>query len=134
MISLPRAKLRLHRELFAQVNDLVRDFCRSVHTTRQNPQYSEILVDEDRLADMSPAAAISSGVWVTPMHYAAYCGLDLIAKDLHTDRAAHEHVRADSRFGSALMAAIWGAYEMPNLRPHDAVLSTLLGLDKTKWV
>ncbi|KAI8634401.1 hypothetical protein F5Y19DRAFT_210212 [Xylariaceae sp. FL1651] len=70
--------------------------------------------------------------FATPVHYAAFFGLDLVIEELHRYGADIAHFSEESRYGSPLIAAIWGISERRSAMDENAVIQTLVKLDKTR--
>jgi hypothetical protein len=70
----------------------------------------------------------------TPLHYAAFSGLDEVVAALHKFGASLNHISKDSSFGTPLMAAIWGLSEKRYATIGNSTIDTLLGLDSTRSI
>ncbi|KAF4437480.1 P-loop containing nucleoside triphosphate hydrolase [Fusarium austroafricanum] len=61
----------------------------------------------------------------TPLHYAAFNGLDKVIEVLHEYGADLKYISRDSSLGTPLMAAIWGLSEKRYATPGIAAIETL---------
>ncbi|KLP00031.1 uncharacterized protein Y057_8585 [Fusarium fujikuroi] len=68
----------------------------------------------------------------TPLHYAAFHGLDEVIEVLHEYGANLRSISNDSPLGTPLLAAIWGLSEKRYVTPRIAAIETLIRLDSTK--
>ncbi|KAF5616056.1 ankyrin repeat-containing protein [Fusarium sp. NRRL 25303] len=68
----------------------------------------------------------------TPLHYAAFHGLDEVIEVLHEYGASLRSISNDSPLGTPLLAAIWGLSEKRYVTPRIAAIETLIRLDSTK--
>lgn len=50
--------------------------------------------------------------FATPLHYAAFYGLTLLMQELHKSGADPNSISKESRYGTPLLAAIWGLHEL----------------------
>lgn len=73
--------------------------------------------------------------FATPMHYAAFNGLDSVVEQLDRFGANLDYVSPESRYGSSLMAAIFGLSEgRYGSTGRISTIETLIRLDKTRKV
>ncbi|KAG4264789.1 hypothetical protein FPRO03_00073 [Fusarium proliferatum] len=68
----------------------------------------------------------------TPLHYAAFHGLDEVIEVLHEYGANLRSISNDSPLGTPLLAAIWGLSEKRYVTPRITAIETLIRLDSTK--
>ncbi|KAJ1323238.1 ankyrin repeat domain-containing protein 50 [Microdochium nivale] len=161
-LKAPRAQLLFAPRLLAQIKHVLYDYCRSRRERRLDERADTLAKGTEHV---SSAAATSSARydWATPIQYAAYHGMSAVVEELHRRdgirvvveelhrqdgiRAVIEELHRqeaviwlpwhdNARFGSALMAAIWGVYDNPNLQDDTAgvaAVRVLLKLNKNKW-
>lgn len=70
--------------------------------------------------------------FVTPLHYAAFNGLDTVIVELHKCGANVKYVSKESCYGTPLIAAIWGLNERRYATLKNTAIETLLRLDRTR--
>lgn len=70
--------------------------------------------------------------FASPTHYAAFNGLDYIVEELHRFGANLNYVAPESRYGTPLMAAIFGLSERRYTSHRMGAIKTLIRLDTTR--
>ncbi|KAF5982742.1 gpi inositol-deacylase pgap1-like [Fusarium bulbicola] len=81
---------------------------------------------------ISHKAMVERMDFATPLHYAAFHGLDEVIEALHEFGANLRYISNDSSLGTPLLAAIWGLSEKRYVTPRIAAIETLILLDSTK--
>jgi hypothetical protein len=74
----------------------------------------------------------SSMSFATPVHYAAFFGLNLVIEGMHRYGADITHLSEESCYGSALIAAIWGISKGRSATDGITIIETLVKLDGTR--
>jgi hypothetical protein len=126
-IPIPKKKIVVSRALLDQIRVILWHYIQMEASKAQDPQLpvNRQLPARDRKRDDTMSFA-------TPVHYAAFFGLDLVVKELHRHGASITYFSEESRYGSPLIAAIWGISERRAATDQKRILEMLIRLDKTR--
>lgn len=70
--------------------------------------------------------------FATPLHYGSFYGLDMVVERLYECGANIKHVSKESRYGTPLIAAVWGLNDRRYVTWRNTTIETLLRLDQSR--
>ncbi|KAK3989429.1 hypothetical protein QBC44DRAFT_396304 [Cladorrhinum sp. PSN332] len=121
-VPLPKVNVQVRVDLLSQIKVVLWHYIQLEGGRAAGPT---AVTDRDQ---MEPAEL----QFATPIHYAAFNGLDLIVEQLHRYGADLNYVSQESRYGSPLMAAIFGLSERKYALAKTRMIETLVRLDTTR--
>ncbi|KAI3323872.1 hypothetical protein HD806DRAFT_522416 [Xylariaceae sp. AK1471] len=124
-IPIPKKNISVPSELLDQIRVVLWHYIQTEAIKAQDPELSI-----NRQAPTPDGKQDDAMSFATPIHYAAFFGLDLVVEALHRYGADITHFSEESRYGSPLIAAIWGISKRRSGMDH--IIESILKLDKTR--
>ncbi|KAI1145251.1 hypothetical protein F4825DRAFT_444394 [Nemania diffusa] len=126
-VPIPKRRLRVDPSLLDQISIVIWHYIQM--ETSQTPNLSS---SDEQKANTLGTQQDSTMSFSTPVQYAAFFGLDLVIRQLHRHGADVAYFSEESRYGSPLIAAIWGISEKRSTSDENVLIRTLALLDKTE--